>query len=322
MLTEVDSYLRKVKSHLHLDSATESRVVRELYSHFQEKISDLRGQGQSESEAERLAIQAFGEARDVARRMYEAHSAGSWTDAFLVAQPHLIAAALFATHFWRYPAALIAASGTVGLITLLTVRRGRPNWLPTWIGYSLVPLIVAAYFSRGMLLRAAAYLLQGRGSPPPVWTLALLCALYGLTVWMFLRNLLHSARRDWIFASLMICPIPALGSWLVRMDQISGLPGEYGPIVLIQWDTVLSAVVLVLGASAVLTVRLRRRLLKAGTILVSGSTGAAVVIQTLWSDLHFFQLTAASLLILLFLLVPALIEAMVGGVPHGQGGPA
>ena len=48
MLSEVRSYLDDVRSHLHLDPATERQVIGELYTYFQEKVDELQLQKEAE----------------------------------------------------------------------------------------------------------------------------------------------------------------------------------------------------------------------------------------------------------------------------------
>src|SRR5512142_1328186 len=98
MRSEVAAYLEEVKTHLHLDPRTERRVISELYAHFQEKVGDLQVQGLPVADATQVALSSFGEARWIARLMYEAHSRGTWTEALIGCQPHLIVAGLFAAH--------------------------------------------------------------------------------------------------------------------------------------------------------------------------------------------------------------------------------
>lgn len=74
---EVRNYLDQVRYHLRLDPLTERQVISELYTHFEEKIAELRAKGVSEKDAAKSAIESFGRARVVARLMYEAYSKGS-----------------------------------------------------------------------------------------------------------------------------------------------------------------------------------------------------------------------------------------------------
>jgi hypothetical protein len=60
MQPEVADFLEEVRTHLHLDPRTEKRVITELSTHFEEKLSDLYGQGMPEAEAARAALDSFG----------------------------------------------------------------------------------------------------------------------------------------------------------------------------------------------------------------------------------------------------------------------
>src|SRR5208282_4796805 len=167
MRPEVSSYLDQVKAHLHLDPRTERRVISELSTHFDEKVGDLALQGVGEDDAVRDALKSFGDARSIARLMDEAHSRGSWTEALIGCQPHLIVAALFATHVWRHPLLLGAAFGAIVVIALLGWRGGGTPWMYTWIGYAVLPLLVAGYLSMDPVARTVSFLLTGHGAPAP-----------------------------------------------------------------------------------------------------------------------------------------------------------
>ncbi len=94
MRPEIRSYLHEVHAHLNLAPQTERRVLAELYSHLREKVSELELTGRPEQESVHEALASFGSARLVARLTYEAFSRGSWVEALICAQPHLIATAL------------------------------------------------------------------------------------------------------------------------------------------------------------------------------------------------------------------------------------
>src|SRR5208283_5530338 len=101
----------------------------ELSSHFEEKVSELAEQGMPEPDAARNALTSFGEARSIARLLDEAHGSGSWTEALIGCQPHLIVAALFATHVWRQPLLLGTAFAAIVVIALLGWRSGGASWM-------------------------------------------------------------------------------------------------------------------------------------------------------------------------------------------------
>jgi hypothetical protein len=315
MRSEVAAYLDEVKTHLHLDPRTERRVISELYTHFQEKVGDLEMQGMTEPEATKDALSSFGDARWIARLMYEAHSRGSWTEALIGCQPHLIIAVLFATHIWRFPVLLGAAFAAIMTISLLGWRRGAPNWLYSWMGYAALPLLLLAYFSSDPLARTVSFLLNGHGVPASIWHVAALVSLYAFTVWLVASTAVRAARRDWILLTLALLPFPVIGFWVfssgqsvgLLLDALRGLESPFS-----RWDSAMADFFFVLGISTALFIRLRSRALKVGAVIVAGIIGSAAAANSIWSDLGVLRLVGLSLLLLLFLTIPILIRAMAG----------
>jgi hypothetical protein len=321
MQAGVKSYLDEVRIHLHLDPSTEHRVISELHSHFQEKVRDLEGEGMQEAEATAEALSSFGEARSIARLMYEAYSGGSWMEALISCQPHLIVAALFATHIWRSPVLLCGAFGAIVIITLLGWRSGVPNWLYSWVGYAVLPLLVLSYMSLDPVTRTILYFVHGVGSPAPLWHLAVLGVLYASTIWLIASATVTVARRDWILVSLMLLPLPVLGIWIISVSQsegfilnaLNGLEARFS-----RWDTAMAYFFVVLGVTTALFIRVKQRALKVAAVILVGMIGSAVAARSIWGDLGLFQLVAVSLSLLLFLTIPFLLRTLLG---HDQGGP-
>jgi hypothetical protein len=314
MLDQVRDYLDRVRSHLHLDPQTEKQVISELRTYFSEKIAELKasGRGISETDAVREAIKSFGRPRVVARLMYEAYSQGSWTEAFLGSAPHLLIAGLFATHLWYHPILTpIVFAVTIG-VTLIGWWHGKPSWLYSWIGYSLWPLLAAGLLSRGTLGQALSFVLWGQGSFPG-WTLPLV-VLFILSAWLIIWTTIRVVKRDWVLASLMLLPLPILASWLISLEQSGGLFQANGTVSN-QWDTSMALALTVLGITSAVFIRLRQRALKVGALLTVSTIAGTVVVHGFRSYLSFFGLLSTALILLLFLLIPAFIEAKIG---HGE----
>jgi hypothetical protein len=313
MTAAVSEYLDEVRSHLHLDPRTERRVISELASHFEEKLTDLQQEGLPPTEAERQAIASFGTAKAVARMMYEAYARGSWAEAFISCQPHLIAAILFATHFWHHPVLLGGAFGAFVIITFFGWRRGEAAWLYSWAGYSAFPLLVVGYLSRNTVSGTVVYLLTGAGSPAPLWQLGAILGFYVFALWLVATSALRVARRDWIFLSLLLLPLPVLGIWTFTVDQTGQffltLVGGQGHFA--KWDSSMAYFSVILGITSVVFIRLRRRLFKAGTILVIGIVGGAIAVRSFREDLTLVALAAVCLGLFLVLISPLLIRAFV-----------
>lgn len=312
MHEEIRSYLQEVRSHLNLEPHAERRVLCELYSYFQDKTAELEEQGCTEIEAVHEAIRSFGEAKLVARLSYEAFSRGSWLEALISAQPHLIAAALFATHFWRRPLFLGAAFLLLSAASALAWLRGRSNWRYTWTGYVLFPLLVAAYIARRLVEPALAFLFQGEGGLASLWPLLPLAVLYALCIWLLVAATRSAVRRDWLFASAMLLPLPIAGLWAITVDRFDLLAGSFASE-LHRLDAAMAYSFVVLALASVVFVRLRQRALKTGALFAIAGLGAAVAVRTLWAGISLFGLAAAIVLALAFLWSPALLKTLPGG---------
>ncbi|HTO23348.1 MAG TPA: permease prefix domain 1-containing protein [Spirochaetia bacterium] len=320
MQRQVAAYLDEVRNHLYLDPRTERRVISELSTHFDEKVEDLRDQGLSEDEAAHSALASFGDARNIARLLYEAHSRGSWTDALIGCQPHLIVAALFATHVWRMPLLLGSAFAAIVVIALLAWRNGGVAWVYSWMGYAALPLLLlAGYLSLDPLSRAVAFVFSGQGAPPPLWHVGLLGALDLFILWLVAATAIAVARRDWLLLSLMLLPIPVVGLWLVTVLPSAGILGEVVrgfEARFSRWDASMGYLFVLLGATTALFVRLRQRSLKVLAVIVVGIVGGALAARTLWGGLGLFRTLAVALCLFLFLTVPLLLRTVLGHGAH------
>ena len=314
ILTEVRNYLDEVRAHLHLPINTERQVISELYTHFQERVAELQQEGIPEQEATKTAIESFGRAREVARLIYEAHSKGSWTNAVMACLPHLIGAGLFASHLWHRPLLALIAFTLVVCVTLLGWWHGKPNWLYSWIGYALLPLLIIGYASWFPIQQALSFLLWREGFLPSSWLLALVITFYVLSLWFIVSTTIRVVRRDWLLATLMLVPLPIVGCWLFNIEQ-AGSSFQGAGAGLHQWDMPMALTLVVLGVTTATFIRLRQRVLKVGALITVSSVALVMVAHTLWGNLGFLGLLALSLSMLIFLFTPALLEAIIG---HGE----
>jgi len=77
-------------------------------------------------------------------------------------------------------------------------HRGKPIWIFPWLGYYLMPVVVT-----GILLLS---LPQGWG-----WIAALI--YIPLALFVFIHIVRQTARRDWLYASLMLAPMLVTFTW-------------------------------------------------------------------------------------------------------------
>lgn len=314
MLNEVRDYLIQIKSHLRLDPNTEGQIIRELYTHFQEKVVEKQGEGLGEEEASKKAIDSFGQTRSIARLMYEAYSKGSWTDALMACLPHLLVAILFFLHLWQHYVLAPMVFTLIVSVTLYGWWRGKPNWLYSWIGYSLFPLLLVGYFSRSVPAQAIGSLFGGSGMIPNLWLLILVLGSYLLFAWIVIRTTIRVVRRDWILASLMLAPLPIFGCWLFNIEQTGSVFYANNPVIN-QWDGIIAFSLLVLGISSSVFLRLRQRIMKFGALVMLSSIAFTIVAYNIWGNPGFLGLIAFALFMLLFLYIPALLEV---GIGHGE----
>lgn len=250
---DLQSYLRELQSSLRLERNVEGEVVRELSAHLEDKLHDLEWEGMSPGEARRVAERSFGSPSLVARTIYEAHSQGTWHQTAMSVLPHLLFGLLFALNWWHNAFWLLFCLASILVFSAWGWLRGKPRWLFPWLGYLLVPVIAA-----GALL---LYL-------PRAWSWVSVIAYVPFALWLILRVGRQSLAFDWLYCSLMVLPMPALVAWLLVLRQGSLLPQAPGLAAgsLAHWIA-LSFVVMGLGTA--LFIRLRRRWMKAGALLVS-----------------------------------------------------
>jgi hypothetical protein len=190
--------LNKFKASLHIDQTIKDGVAEELYTHLEDKTQELEENGLSRDEASKIAIQSLGSPELIAEQIYETHAQGSWKEALFSALPHFLVALLFTSYYWRN---IVCVSIILALIVGTAIygwQRGKPIWLFPWLGYYLMPVVVT-----GILLLS---LPQGWG-----WMAALI--YIPLALFVFIHIFRQTARRDWLYASLMLAPMLVTLTW-------------------------------------------------------------------------------------------------------------
>jgi len=203
-VSSISHYLNRFKASLQIDRTIRDGVAQELYTHLEEKTQELEEKGLSREEASKIAVQSLGSPELIAQQIYETHAQGSWKEALLSASPHLLVALLFTSYYWQnivYVSIILAL--TVG-IAIYGWHRGKPIWLFPWLGYYLMPVVVT-----GILLLS---LPQGWG-----WIAALI--YIPLALFVFIHIVRQTARRDWLYASLMLAPMLVTFSWFSSLGR-------------------------------------------------------------------------------------------------------
>jgi hypothetical protein len=283
-------YMQSVRENLRLDPSSEKEIIRELETHVEDRCSEMEKSGLSAPEAMEKSIRLLGSAKLVARQIYEVHSQGTWRQAILAGMPHLFFAALFALNWltgvtW-IPILLVVIAG----VLFYGLCQDKPGWLFPWLGYAMFPVAGAGV--------SLLYLPKG-------WPLVTLLLYIPLVLWLCCLITIKFIRRDWLYATLMLVPVPTFVGWFMTSGQSVfpelklGFLHNFAP-----WS---GLTFLMLGVSAALFTRLSNRWLRITALGASGILPAAVIILAS-NRLGFAAFIGLSLLMLSFVLVPVFIE--------------
>jgi hypothetical protein len=198
MVSHISHYLNRFKACLKIDQTIRDGVAEELYTHLEDKSRELEENGLSKEEASKIAVQSLGSPELIAKQIYETHAQGSWKEALFSALPHFLVALLFTSYYWRN---IVYVSIMLALIVAIAIygwHRGKPIWIFPWLGYYLMPVVIT-----GILLLS---LPQGWG-----WIAAII--YIPLALFVFIHIVRQTARRDWLYASLMLAPMLVTLTW-------------------------------------------------------------------------------------------------------------
>ena len=289
------NYAEKVKRNLRLDNTIKSDVVRELSTHIEDKKYELIESGLTEKQANATVTRLMGSPQLVARQIYEVYSQGSWLQAIFAALPHLLVAAFFALHWWQNTLWLLGILMAVVITVIYGWFHGKPTWLFPWLGYCLLPVMAV-----GVLL---IYL-------PGGWAWLAVSAYIPLALIIVFSVTKKISRKDWVFASLMLLPIPImlgwiLALWLLALEHENGFLSyeqlyEFAPLIALSFG--------VLALTVATFIRVRQRWLKVGVLLtleifvliLMALSGKSSINPGVWLGLV--------LLAVILLLGPALLE--------------
>jgi hypothetical protein len=213
--------------------------------------------------------------------------------------PHLFFGGVFALKWWD-TAWLPVLLGVIAAIAIYGWSHGRPTWLFPWLGYSLLPVVIA-----GVLL---LYL-------PTGWAWVTILLYVPAILWLLSYITIKSIRRDWLYGALMLAPAPSLVGWFMAArveDRVAGFNvahlSGFAPLIGLSF--------VVLAVSVALFVRLKQRRLKALS-LVSSSVLTFGLFAFASSGVGLPAILGLFLLLLVSLLAPALLDRKLkqGGHP-------
>lgn len=292
MATAVSQYLDAVRHGLRLDLESEREVISELQTHFEDKVEEMMQAGLSEEEAANTCIKLLGSAKLLARQLYEAHSQGNWRQALLASMPHLLFALLFALNWWQAVPWLVVTLGLILVTAIYGWWHGKPAWLFPWLGYFLLPVIVA-----GLLL---LYLPKG-------WSWLAILLYLPLALWLVCLVTIQTIKKDWLYGALMLLPVPIVIGWFLAVGK-GGKLLELSLEQIRQFAPWIGLSFLSLAVTAAAFIRLRQRWLRVSLLLVSGFLALTMVAFYAGGRLTLPAFLILLLVMLGFLVSPALLE--------------
>jgi hypothetical protein len=299
--TIISEYLKSVKSNLRLEPRDEKEVLSELETHIQDEVQDLKEKGLREEDAENACLKLLGSAKSLAHMIYEAHSQGTWKQALMTSLPHLLFGIIFILNWWK---GIMPVLVTLILILSTSVFgwwKKRSNWLFPWLGYSLLPVIAAGL--------SMLYL------PSSLSWIAILIYI-PLAVWLVVRVVGQTIKKDWLSLSLMLLPAPVIIAWFAVTEVKDGLT-------LATMDRVwangpwIGVCFLALAFGVVTFVRIRRRWLKIAVLFMTGVIALGLLTAYTWGRISLIEFLLLILMLTSIFLVPAMLE---NGVKTGKWG--
>ena len=300
MVTAVNHYLESVKDNLSLDLSSETEVIRELESHIEDRLHELEESGVSEEEAANTCIRLLGPAKQLARQIYEAHSQGTWGQALLAAMPHLLFGLLFALNWWQNAGWFLAMLVLVFSVAIYGWRHGRPFWLSPWLGDCLMPVVISGLF----------LLCLPRG-----WSWLAIAVYVPLALWLVGSITFQTIKRDWLYSSLMLLPMPVAIGWFLAA-QMEGKFPRYSTGLLQEYAPWIGLSFLVLAVAAAVFIRLRQRWLKIAVLVMSGLLTSTLVCGYGWYRLGLPAFLTLVIIMLALFLIPALLKRRIRRGEH------
>ncbi len=262
MALELTQYLESIRGDAKLGPADESGVMNELKAHIEDRVEELTETGLTEEEALKTCLGQMGSTKTIARQIYEAYSQASWKQVLLAAMPHILFGGLFVLNWWHYPGWLSIVLVVILATTIYGWGRGKPTWLFTWLGYTLLPVLFA-----GILLLYV----------PSRWSWLAIPIYFPLALWWFFRIIVQTTRRDWLLSTLMLLPLPIIAGWFLTIFSTGKINEDSLRHVyyLAPW---IGLSFLILAGTIVAFLRLRQRSLRVGLLAASGMLTMALVV--------------------------------------------
>jgi hypothetical protein len=292
MTLDLSRYLEDIKRNSKLDPAEESEVISEIQAHIEDEVQDLTDSGISREEAVNVCLSHIGSARQISRQIYEAYSQGSWKQVMLASMPHLLFGLLFVLNWWHHAGWIAILLVSILVMTIYGWWHGKPSWVFPWLGYSLLPVLLV-----GSIL---LYL-------PHIWSLLTIPLYLPLALWWLIHIVIQSSKRDWLFGSIMLLPIPVVVSWFIFLCP----QANFSQIELEQVYSMapwIGLSFLVLSLTIVLFIRIRQRHLRIFLLVTSELLTLGMIAHATSGTLTLLTILGSVIAIWGIILIPSFME--------------
>jgi hypothetical protein len=292
MTLDLTRYLDNIRSNARLERSDETIIMSELEAHIEDKIQELTDSGLTREEALKKCLDQMGSTRSIARQIYEAYSQGSWKQVLLASMPHFLFGLLFVLNWWHYPGWVSVVLVFMLATTVYGWSHGKPTWVFPWLGYTLLPVVVV-----GLML---LYLPRG-------WSFIVLPVYLGLALWWLFRIVILTLKRDWLFSSLMLLPLPVIIGWVLAISP-SARFSEESMQQLYDYAPWIGLSFMGLALTIAVFIRLRQRWLRVSLLAASNLPAISLIVY--YSTGYLINLAFLGLLLVMWgvLFIPLLLE--------------
>jgi hypothetical protein len=202
---------------------------------------------------------------------------------------------LFALNWWQHIGWLSALLVMVIGTTVYGWWHGKPAWVFSWLGYSLLPVVAI-----GITL---IYLPKG-------WSLLTILLYFPLALWWLYYVIAQTTKRDWLFCSLALLPLPIITGWFLTVAP-EGRLNDYTIQRIYLFAPWIALSFLALALTIVAFIRSRQRWLRMTLLSVSGILTLTMISYYARGVISLTTFTGLILIMWGVLLVPPILERWI-----------
>jgi len=142
---------------------------------------------------------------------------------------------------------------------------------------------------------------------PKSWSWVAILVYLPLALWLLYSITVQTIKRDWLYISLMLLPLPTIAGWFVAIEPVNQFPEDWLQRMqdFAPW---IGLTFLALGVTVATFIRVRKRWLRVSVLVFSGMITLTIVAYYTDGRLSIPAFLILMVVMLLVLLSPALVE--------------